>query len=103
MAKSMIPPRTTSTRREILDVDGTPLTSPGSLGVSEKASPDGAGGMQTEKTLVSIVTVDGVIRGAGRMRSSSGVAAARTSRPTPRPAPRGGSPRVLHPRQRSSG
>lgn len=65
MAKSMIPPRTTTTRREILDVDGTPLTSPGSLGVSEKAGPDGAGGMQNEKTLVSIVTVDGLVYHSG--------------------------------------
>jgi hypothetical protein len=62
MAMPKIPPLTTTTKREFIDVDGTPLTS---LGVREKAGPDAAGGVQKEKTLVSIVTVDGVVYHSG--------------------------------------
>jgi hypothetical protein len=62
MSKPTIPPLTTSTMREILDVDGTPLAS---LGVFEKAGRDDAGGVQKDKTFVSIVTVDGVVYHSG--------------------------------------
>ena len=62
MAKPNIPPLTTVTRREIVDVDGAPLAS---LGVSEKAGPDTAGGVQKEKVLLSITTVDGCVYHSG--------------------------------------
>jgi hypothetical protein len=62
MAKSVIRSLTTTTEREILDVGGTPLAS---SGVTERAGPDGAGGLQKERTFVSIVTVDGAVYHSG--------------------------------------
>jgi hypothetical protein len=62
MPKPAIPPLTTTTKREILDVDGTPLAS---LGVFEKAGQDDAGVVQKQKTYVSIVTEDRVVYHSG--------------------------------------
>lgn len=62
MPKPTIPAQTTTHKREILDVDGTPLASTANI---ERAGPDDAGGVQREKTYVSIVTVDGIVYHSG--------------------------------------
>lgn len=62
MAKAKIPPLTTTTRREILDVDGTPLASFSNV---ERAAHGDSGDMVKEKTFISIVTVDGLVYHSG--------------------------------------